>query len=48
MNDVLRWEYEAPRIEIFSVQVECTNISDSGTEANRIDPVSENSFEEIL
>ncbi|MDE6140184.1 MAG: hypothetical protein K2J31_02815 [Alistipes sp.] len=41
-------EYVSPQIEILTVKVEYTHISESGTEMNRIDPVLENQFDEIL
>lgn len=43
-----REEYLSPQIEVTAVEVECTNISDSGSEMSDIDPVYENQFDEIL
>ncbi len=48
MGDNARAKYEAPEIEVLCVQAECIGLSDSGEEANSIDPVSENHFEETL
>lgn len=48
MYNETRLEYLSPQIEITAVEVEYTNISNSGSEDNCIDPVLENRFEEIL
>lgn len=48
MYDTSTREYISPQIEIITVRVECTHISDSGSELNKIDPVLENEFDEIL
>lgn len=48
MDNEAREEYVSPQIDITTVKVECTHISESRSNMNSIDPVLENQFDEIL